>query len=60
MLFLICKLLILILALDSRTCTRFEIHKFARSAYEIGARYIGGCCGMEPHHIRAIAQEVGK
>jgi len=49
-----------ITALDSRLMTRFEAHKFARSAYEIGVNYIGGCCGTEPHHIRAFAQEVVK
>nr|XP_026690795.1 betaine--homocysteine S-methyltransferase 1-like [Ciona intestinalis] len=46
------------LAQDPRQVTRFEVHKFAREAYNLGARYIGGCCGMEPHHIRAIAQEL--
>ena len=24
----------------------------------MGVRYIGGCCGFEPYHIRAIAEEV--
>ena len=47
-------------ALDGRTCPKFEIHEFPRSAFEIGARYIGGCCGTEPHYIRLIAQEVRK
>jgi len=51
-------MVIMHLALDSRTCTRSEVHQFTRSAYEIGVRYVGGCCGMEPHHIRAMAQEV--
>ncbi|XP_002131974.2 betaine--homocysteine S-methyltransferase 1-like [Ciona intestinalis] len=46
------------LALDPRTATRFEVHEFTRAAYNLGTRYIGGCCGMEPHHIRAIAQEL--
>jgi len=46
------------LALDSRVLTRIEVYQFTRAAYEIGVRYIGGCCGMEPHHIRAIAQEL--
>ncbi len=23
-----------------------------RSAYDLGIRYIGGCCGFEPYHIR--------
>ena len=34
------------------------MQKFARDAYELGIRYIGGCCGFEPYHIRAIAEEV--
>jgi len=49
-----------ITGMDSRLMTRFQAHKFARSAYEIGVNYIGGCCGTEPHHIRAFAQEVVK
>jgi len=24
----------------------------------MGVRYIGGCCGFEPYHIRAIAEEL--
>ena len=44
--------------LEPRICTRFDMHKYAREAYEIGVRYIGGCCGFEPYHIRAITQEV--
>lgn len=44
--------------LESRICTRFDMHKYAREAYEIGVRFIGGCCGFEPYHIRAIAQEL--
>ena len=32
--------------------TRWDMHKYARDAYELGVRYIGGCCGVEPHHIR--------
>ena len=39
-------------------CTRWDMHKFAREAYELGVRYIGGCCGVEPHHIRAISEEL--
>ena len=34
------------------------MQKFAREAFDAGVRYIGGCCGFEPYHIRAIAQEV--
>ncbi|XP_078660797.1 betaine--homocysteine S-methyltransferase 1-like [Branchiostoma floridae x Branchiostoma belcheri] len=45
-------------ALEPRQLTRFDVHKFARAAYELGVRYIGGCCGFEPHHIRAISEEL--
>ena len=47
------------LALEPRTLTRWDVHKYARQAYDLGVRYIGGCCGFEPYHIRAIAEEVG-
>ena len=32
--------------------------KYAREAYNLGIRYIGGCCGFEPYHIRAMAEEL--
>ena len=38
--------------------TRWDMQKYARAAYNIGIRYIGGCCGFEPYHIRALAEEV--
>ena len=41
-------------ALEPRTYTRWEMHDFARKAYDLGVRYIGGCCGTEPHHIRKV------
>jgi betaine-homocysteine S-methyltransferase len=44
--------------LEPRMCTRFDIKKYAREAFELGVRYIGGCCGFEPHHIRAISEEL--
>ncbi|XP_041468140.1 betaine--homocysteine S-methyltransferase 1-like [Lytechinus variegatus] len=45
-------------ALEPRALTRIDVHKYARRAYDLGVRYIGGCCGFEPHHIRAIAEEL--
>jgi betaine-homocysteine S-methyltransferase len=45
-------------ALESRICTRWDMHRYAREAYELGVRYIGGCCGYEPYHIRAVAEEL--
>lgn len=47
-------------ALEPRTVTRWDIHRFARKAYDLGVRFIGGCCGFEAYHIRAIAEEVNR
>ncbi|XP_030049094.1 betaine--homocysteine S-methyltransferase 1 [Microcaecilia unicolor] len=45
-------------ALEPRIITRWDVQKYAREAYKLGIRYIGGCCGFEPYHIRAIAEEL--
>lgn len=45
-------------AVEPRQITRWEARKWARQAYELGVRYIGGCCGFEPYHIRAMAEEL--
>ena len=47
-------------ALDPYTCTRQELGEFAASALALGVRYLGVCCGAGPHHIRAVAEAVGK
>ncbi|MEO5766542.1 MAG: homocysteine S-methyltransferase family protein [Casimicrobiaceae bacterium] len=47
-------------ALDPFTCNRFEIAAFGRDALALGIRYLGVCCGAGPHHIRALAEAVGK
>ncbi|NWU53990.1 BHMT1 methyltransferase, partial [Dromas ardeola] len=44
--------------LEPRIVTRWDIQKYARKAYDLGIRFIGGCCGFEPYHIRAIAEEL--
>ena len=46
--------------LDPFQCTRFEIADFAREALALGVRYLGVCCGAGPHHIRAMAEAVGR
>jgi betaine-homocysteine S-methyltransferase len=46
--------------LDPFTCTRYEIADFAREAYGLGVRYLGVCCGAAPHHIRAMAEALGR
>ncbi|XP_022246007.1 betaine--homocysteine S-methyltransferase 1-like isoform X2 [Limulus polyphemus] len=47
-------------ALEPRICSRWDMHRFAREAYNLGIRYIGGCCGFEPYHIRAVAEELAE
>lgn len=47
-------------ALDPFTVTRYEMARFAAEAAEIGVRYIGGCCGTGPHHVRAMAEALGR
>ncbi|XP_034048568.1 betaine--homocysteine S-methyltransferase 1 [Thalassophryne amazonica] len=44
--------------LEPRVLTRWDMQKYAREAYDMGIRYIGGCCGSEPYHIRALAEEL--
>lgn len=45
-------------ALEPRLATRWDMHEYARASYDLGVRFIGGCCGFEPYHIRAIAEEL--
>ena len=47
-------------ALDARTCTRYEIGQFAKEALDLGVRYLGLCCGAAPHHVRAMAEAAGR
>ena len=47
-------------ALDPFVCTRYEIADFARDAYDLGVRYLGVCCGAGPHHIRSMAEALGR
>ncbi|XP_032759923.1 betaine--homocysteine S-methyltransferase 1-like [Rattus rattus] len=44
--------------LESRVATRWDIRKYAREAYILRVRNIGDCCGFEPYHIKAIAEEL--
>jgi betaine-homocysteine S-methyltransferase len=47
-------------ALDALTCNRYEIAEFAKAAQAMDVRYIGVCCGAGPHHVRAIAEALGR
>ena len=46
--------------LDPFTCTRFDMAKFALQARELGVDYVGICCGAGPHHVRAMAEALGR
>ena len=46
--------------LDPFVCTRDEIGEFGTRAYELGIRYLGVCCGAGPHHIRSLAEALGR
>ena len=47
-------------ALDSFTCNRYEMAAFARRARDMDVRYLGVCCGGAPHHVCAMAEELGR
>ncbi|CAB3980175.1 betaine--homocysteine S-methyltransferase 1, partial [Paramuricea clavata] len=49
-----------VLPLEPRQLTRWDVHKLTRSAYDLGVRYFGGCCGFKAYHIRAISEELEK
>jgi betaine-homocysteine S-methyltransferase len=46
--------------LEPFQCDRFEMADFARRARDIGVDYIGICCGAGPHHVRAMAEALGR
>lgn len=48
------------LALEPLQCNRFEVAAFAREAYELGASYLGLCCGAAPHFVRSMAEALGR
>lgn len=47
-------------ALDGLACTRYELADFGRDAHELGVGYIGVCCGAGPHHVRSLAEALGR
>ena len=47
-------------AMEPRQITRWEAARYARAAYELGVRVIGGCCGFESQHVRAMAEELAE
>ena len=47
-------------ALDPFVCNRYELADFARDAHRLGVSYLGVCCGGAPHHVRAMAEALGR
>ena len=48
------------IALEPFLCTRFDAAEFAAAATGLGANYVGLCCGGAPHHVRAMAERLGR
>ena len=46
--------------LDPFEHTRSEMAAFALDCKKLGVNYIGTCCGAGPHHVRAIAEALGR
>jgi len=47
-------------ALDPFTVNRYEIEEFTTYAQALGVNYLGVCCGASPHHIRSMAEALGR
>ena len=47
-------------ALDPFTVNRYEIEEFTKEAQALGVNYLGVCCGASPHHIRSMAEALGR
>jgi len=47
-------------ALDPFVLTRFEMAEFAVAARDLGVSFIGICCGGAPHHVRSMAEALGR
>jgi len=47
-------------SLDPFVHTRHEMAEFAKEAVAIGVKYLGICCGGGPHHLRAMAEAIGR
>jgi methionine synthase I (cobalamin-dependent) len=48
------------LELESRQLSRRALGNFARQAELHGVRFIGGCCGVAPYHVRSMAEALGR
>jgi betaine-homocysteine S-methyltransferase len=47
-------------SLDPFLLSRYEMAEFAVKIRDMDIRYIGICCGAGPHHVRSMAEALGK
>lgn len=47
-------------ALEPFQCNRYEIAEFTKAIHAKGVNYLGLCCGAGPHHVRAMAEALGR
>jgi betaine-homocysteine S-methyltransferase len=47
-------------ALDPFLANRYEVGAFTAAAAALGVNYFGICCGCAPHHVRAMAEALGR
>jgi betaine-homocysteine S-methyltransferase len=48
------------ISLEPFLMTRYEMADYAIKARDMGIDYIGICCGAGPHHVRAMAEALGR
>lgn len=46
--------------LEMHQLSRFEMANFAADAKALGVNIVGICCGAGPHHVRAMAEAMGR
>ena len=48
------------ISLEPFLLTRYDMADYATRARDMGIHYIGICCGAGPHHVRAMAEALGR
>jgi len=46
--------------LEEHLATRLDFAKFTLQAKEMGVRFVGPCCGGWSHHVRSMAESLGR
>lgn len=47
-------------AIDALACTRYQMADFAEACVSNNIRLVGVCCGGAPHHVRSMAERLGR